>query len=389
MRKSNTDLVFLFPIVPLAIGISSQLTLNYPNMTYTKCIALTIVYGVMLYAAFFFGCFGFSSLIKSIFCKIKGYSFFPLLIYPIYVYYNGTKLNVRFVFEWSSMFRDMYPKDLLCNYCNESKEIERIFMQILKIKVISKFLYLISLSVVCFILTNNWGILLFGIQLIASFVFLCRLQTSYFHGDITKINNIKCGNLVIYLAKEICIYEIEKKVKKQIYSDFNKWLSNVKDCDKYINFIATTIKHMLVEEYASQDSYVAPNTIMIAKEKIINRDEIKMGFLDESWELLKIYLAYSVIKNNKEELTYLITELRFLKINLSFYVEKFVKMMDWYIAIANLSVKSDEHKEYPFLVSKDRFCDIAINYKNNLIQMEQETWSNIEGARNIADNSRY
>ena len=207
---------------------------------------------------------------------------------------------------------------------------------------------------------------IFALLMSCAFYCIAQLNTKYYHGEFQKCKNIDNNNLILYLTKELCVYDF---AQHQFYKDFNLWIATIKD-NNFDNFIASVVKHMCVEEANLKIPIVGSEVKKYVNDNIIYHENISMGLYDESWELLKAYLLLSLIEGDEEELKYIVRQLRFLKAELGVYLEKFYGMLNYYIKLGTKTVDA-ETKKYPLFASRDRFCVIAPEYKSKALKMEE------------------
>lgn len=371
MKQQKMEIAVLFSIIPLGLFISNTLISTYPDIDFIWCIVLTSLMGILIMFIMLLLCINMGNCVKTLYFRIKGYSLFPLLLYPLFFYRDNTtsKVYIKFVFDWTAAFRDLYPNDFIKEYQHKSIDETgtRYCVNSLKIRAVTRIILLVVIGSIISVYFKSVMLALFFIGLIYFFYCVSMLNTKYYHGEFQKCKNIKSNNIILYLAKELCVYGLSDH---QFYNDFNLWISKV-NCNDFDNFIATTVKHMCVEEISSGVSIIGGNVKKYIDNCIIYHGNIKLGLYDESWELLKAYMLYCKIKKDETELNYVIQELRFLRLELGGYLQKFYDVINYYIDIATDKIELDS-KKYPLFAIRDRFCTIAPEYEFNAYEMENK-----------------
>ena len=369
MKQHYVEMVALASIIPLGIYITNALMIKYPNITFFICLLCSALLGLLVVTVLFTLSINIGNFIKAVYFKVHSYSLFPLVLFPFYFWRDtkSQKLHIRFLFDWSAVFRDFYPADFINNYKDKSIDLTgtNLCKLSLKIRAVSRIIFMFVFGMFIAILLKSFLIGLFVLLMVCFLYCIAKLNTKYYHGEFQKCKNIDNNNLVLYLTKELCIYGFDNH---KFYKDFNLWITTVKS-NEFDNFIASVVKHMCVDEANSKTPIIGDNVNKYINENIISHENISMGLYDESWELLKAYLLLSIIKNDETELNFIVQELRYLRAELGSYLEKFYDMINYYINLGtgNVDLKT---KKYPLIASRDRFCVIAPDYKSKAIKME-------------------
>ena len=315
--------------------------------------------------------FNLGSIAKSLYLKAKGYSLFPMYLYPLYVYRNKKgKIKLRIVFEWTTLFRNLFPHDLVLQYDNTPKEVEKICTVAIRICFYTKIFVLAGIGLINYNLYPDVFIMVFYVLVALVFYWIANINTNYFHGEFSKIQRISKGDLILYLAKELCIYEIAYPEKKRIYNRFKNWLLKCEYHSDTTNLIASALKHMCIEEYAFESKPSSQKVWQKMKEIILADKTIQFGMFDETWELTKVYLSYSLLNGNTDDVTYVTEKMQRIRVKTGAYLSKMNDMMNWYIRIAHCELKENEKYNHPLFSRKDRFCTIAPTYKVQSEEME-------------------
>lgn len=369
MKQHYVEIVAIVSIIPLGIYITDTLMNKYPNITFFICLLCSALLGLVVVTISFTLSINIGNFIKAVYFKAHRYSLFPLVLFPFYFWRDtkSQKLHIRFLFDWSAAFRDLYPADFINNYKDKSIDSTGINLckVSLKIRAVSRIVFMFAFGMFIAILLKSFLIGLFVLFFVCFLYCIAKLNTKYYHGEFQKCKNIDNNNLILYLTKELCIYGV---VNHKFYKDFNLWITTIKS-NEFDNFIAAVVKHMCVEEVNSKIPIIGDNVNKYINENIISHENISMGLYDESWELLKAYLLLSIIKKDETELSFIVQELRYLKVELGRYLDKFYDMINYYINLGNRNVDL-ETKKYPLIVSRDRFCVIAPDYESKAIKME-------------------
>jgi hypothetical protein len=370
MKQRTIDIMSILTIIPIGILVSNYVINKFGNINQISVMILTIVLSTLLYLFLLIICINVGNLSKSVYSKINGFSFFPIILYPFYFYKSSKKdkLKIYLIFDWSSAFRDLFAFDFIEKISNRKIDefTIRFYVTSLKIRTYSKIIFCLFLGGGSLFIFKNIMVCCFLFFMSLLFLMISMLNTEYYHGDLYKCKNANNGDLIVYLAKEICIYSFEKH---NFYEQFEKWLLENKEI-KYNNFIFTTIKHMLVENCTSKGQGLSVQIINYINDNIICYEKIKIGLFDESWETVKAFILYNIKTENSLNKIFVRDELRMFKMKWGVYLNKFYDMMDYYIGLCEDDIEI-KNKKYPLIISNDRFCCIAPLYKKRVLLMEK------------------
>ena len=373
MKQYQIDIMGLVTTVPLAIFITNELLIMCPSISFWECTLLTIIIGVFFLFAVLIFILNLGNMGKSVYSMLHGFSPFPIFLYPLYFYKckKSDKIKLYLVFDWTAMFRDMFSYDFMVSL--KEKEMiheDSVFCaRALKVKCYMR-IGVSCITSVLFFAFRNMELSLFFSLLAVLFLFIARLETKYYHGELTKCKNIQKGLLFIYLAKEMCVYSVGLN---SAYTAFARWICTVDNDDSIVyfsNFISSILKHMFIEDCALGCGIVDKNVLSFANANIVEHSHINMGMFDESWELMKTLIMYCIIKGNDEELRFLTQELQYMRFELSRILPKFNPFFNWYIKVAQKNDSIKDEKRYPLVASRDRFCVISPKYKVYIESME-------------------
>lgn len=367
-------------VIILGVCVTNTLVIYNENISFWKYVISTAVVGFLFLIGILLIIFGISNLIKSIYFKIKGYSLFPLVCYPLCFIRESNKIKIRFSLNFTNIFRDLLPYDLIDNYDEQCSEniLLNMYKSSLKIRVFSRIVLALFL-IIPIILFNYYIWILFVISLIIFLFQISFMQTKEYHGELTKIKYINNDFGIIYLAKELCIYTCHNH---RIYRDFEIKHSSLNE--KIFNsFIVNTLKHMYVSKCVNKNFIILNETNDYLK-KLINFEQIKFNLFDESWYLLKMYMYYSLIYKNENELEYTLNEMTKLMHKLGTIYPKFDEFFSWYINIGESYKKPLMHfninKEN--ITTNDRFCSVSLQYKKCLKEISDLIKSKLNYASN-------
>ena len=372
---------FLLPVAPLAIWIVNNLMWQYPSISYYGCIALTAVVGVLVYGFVICTTLNVGNLAKRLYLKLKGFSILPIVIFPLYIYKSEFgKTRMRLILDYSVFLRELFSHDVINVYLSDYMKTEQCYATAMLVGFFAKLFVLLSAAVICFAVNPDILVILVFGSFIGFFLCNAKMDTGGFQGELKKYQDIKCGKIIKYLAEEICISEVPWADKKNIYAAFLKWMHESSTQDQDINLKARVAKHMCIEEWSEGEIALTLDMKEYAKENILNDDQIGFGALDETWELLKVYLAHSVLTQDLDGITHTVKELRKLKARFGLYSMKFGDMMEWYIKAAYCMLPAEEVDRHLLFSKKDTFCTIGPIYKRKAEKMEKKLLEKAVGA---------
>ena len=368
----NSKKVILMGFISSAIllnFIESQFMKNNAEAGFLKVLIYTLTLTCAICYLTFVLAINISSLVKMGYCKYKGYQVFPLVLYPFcFIKVNG-KIKVRWTNNYVSPFRDLYPYDFYERYKDsyDDKAATEFGVMFLKIRAYARLIVPGILFVIY--LVNGRYDRVFWVITFAAFLFaLGFIKEEKYHGEFIQCKNMRKGDTILYLAKELPIYAEEYS---DIYRRFEKRLQEG-HLEEYRNYINATLFHMYVCKCINPDFEISETTDTYMKENVLKKDKIRFGMFENSWELVKAYVFCNRINNNQQNLEYVISELRFLKQDFGSVFNKFYGLIEWYIQIASGEYRYQSDFNYhKYLYVSDRFYDLAPEHEKNLKRIEE------------------
>lgn len=360
----RVDFFGLIMVIILGICVTNTIVVYNENISFWKYVISAMAVGFSIFIGVLLFVFAISNLIKSIYFKLKGYSLFPLVCFPFCFIRENNKIRMRFSLNFTNIFRDLLPYDLIDNYDEKCSEniLLNMYKFSLKIRVFTRII-LALIFIIPVLLLKKCIWILFILSLIVFLFEISFMQTKEYHGELTKIKYINKGFGFIYLAKELCIYTCDNH---RIYEEFENKLTLLNG-EVFNAFIINTLKHMYVAKCVNKDFIITSETNNYLK-KLINFKQIKLNLFDESWHLLKMYMYYSLLYKNENELEYALDEITKLMHKLGAIYPKFYEFFTWYINIGesykNPLVNFNINKGK--ITTNDRFCSVSLNYKKCL-----------------------
>ncbi len=181
--------------------------------------------------------YNFGNLIRSVYFKIQGYSFFPIVLFPFCINWNNKSLKIQFTLRNSVVYYDFLPNRIQNKKLEEQIEIIK---KGLYVKQYSRIALLVFAAVYCAIM-NPLYLVIVGTLFLEMFVF-SNLKERKYHGERVKIQNIKRGVGILYLVGLEDIY-IENMLKTE---DEEKLVTLYLETENR-NYILSGVKRILVE----------------------------------------------------------------------------------------------------------------------------------------------
>lgn len=370
MKQSKIILIGYTSLIIYGFIISNDLMKFHGDWGLGLCFLYLIPRGMLAIYFFVVIDIAISCLCKQLYCKYKGYQVFPLVLYPFcFIKVNG-KIKVRWTNNYVSPFRDLYPYDFYERYKDsyDDKAATEFGVMFLKIRAYAR-LIVPGILFVIYLINGRYD-RVFWVITFAAFLFaLGFIKEEKYHGEFIQCKNMRKGDTILYLAKELPIYAEEYS---DIYRRFEKRLQEG-HLEEYRNYINATLFHMYVCKCINPDFEISETTDTYMKENVLKKDKIRFGMFENSWELVKAYVFCNRINNNQQNLEYVISELRFLKQDFGSVFNKFYGLIEWYIQIASGEYRYQSDFNYhKYLYVSDRFYDLAPEHEKNLKRIEEK-----------------
>ena len=235
-------------------------------------------------------------IIVSIYFRVKGLGYSPILLYP-FIFGTDKKGICHLFWNVFCMGELFYPKKVFMKLTPDNESyIYEICRNAQYIKFFAEVFFCLILGGIC-ALKGYIGIGVSGIFFAGTIWFLANLKTDAYHGCLIKAKNMKQGYVVLYLAQYLILYSndnhilydrFENVIKEGIPSDF-----------EYISL--EIIEHMYMSKCVN-DNFKYPEKIkgMIEEECFPTclPGLTNMDIVDKKFSVMKAYLCYCVLKND-------------------------------------------------------------------------------------------
>lgn len=293
-----------------------------------------------------------SHLIQSLYYYYNGYGMTPVIFYPI-IFMPSEKKKIKLFKNFLYTGECLYPKKLY------EKMQENYDDKIASSLCQSAHLYGIASEIIfcglC-IFISLWKeqyLLSIGIGLTAVGFIVVAYEISYsYHGLMARRNNMKKGDAIFYLTKQLIFYNNENH---DLYYKFIKRIEEEKE-KKFQLFIIETIKHMYMIRCLNYDFPHGVDTDTIYNNNFFVKSvsEFTMsGIGDEKFSFMKVYMCHAMIYKDLSSLNLVLHYLNKFHIeldnNLFFKEDVFI----WYIKIGS---------EYKIELQKSKL------YKNKILR---------------------
>lgn len=355
-----------FSIVGAVIAVVGGITMDMKWMEDTNifmCWVILLGLFLFVFTIVHLVLFNFGNFIRGIYFKIYGYSFFPLVLYPLCINWDSNHLKIRFTLRPSIVFYDFFTNENMNNIGIEKK------LELIKgglyVKKYSRFFLIIVGAVYC-CRANLSYIFVVGALLIEMFIF-SNLHDRRFHGESVKITNIKNGKGMIYLiGLEDTYYMSEFDDGDKLVALFSKTENR--------NYILAGIKRILVERIVMEKCRIPAFVGEILELLWEKPEKISLNPDEKELDVTVLFMYYALISKDVAATNRVLCVIQSLQNEWGNYSRLWYNYFQWYVEMIEFSRgqrMSITVKEQPMLLVKtDSIGYMPGIYYNNLRKVE-------------------
>lgn len=355
-----------FSVVGAVIAVVCGITMDMEWMEDTNifmCWVILLGFFLLVFTLVHLVLFNFGNFMRGIYFKIYGYSFFPLVLYPLCINWDNNHLKIKFTLRPSVTFYDFLPNENM-NNTEIEKQLELIKSG-LYVKKYSRFFLIIAVAVYC-CRANLLYIFVVGALLIEMFIF-SNLHDRRYHGESVKITNIKNGKGIIYLIG------LEDTYYMSEFDDGDKLVALFSETENR-NYILAGIKRILVERVV-MEKYGVPAFVGEILELLWEKpEEISLNPDERELDVTVLFIYYALISKDIAATNRVLCVIQSLQNEWGNYSRLWYNYFQWYVEIIEFSRgqrTSITVKEQPMLLVKtDSIGYMPGIYYNNLRKVE-------------------
>lgn len=253
---------------------------------------------MFLFCIFVDGLFGAGHLMQSIFYKVKGYGFSPILLYPI-VIGADPKRPIQLFGNFYYLADVFFPKKMIAEAGNEyhSEKLSAICNHAQISSLVLQMVVIIAAALMSFVSRRYFlgiSFLLIG----CGFLVLACTDTSSFQGIWTRKKYIEQGYLAVYMAKQVILYDDSDS---GIYDEFeNRVILGIPE-NLRLTCVAA-VKHVYMLKSITPGFKYPRKINQYVEERFLPQhldeySDIELG--DEKFSLLKSCLCYALLNDDE------------------------------------------------------------------------------------------
>ena len=321
-------------MICVVVGTSTEISWLDSNNIFVYWLQLMSLFLVVFGVIHLF-LYNFASLVRSIYYKIKGYGFFPIVFYPFCINWHDNQLKIKICLRFQVIFYDFLPNGIINVHQAETKDAIKIIKEGLYVKQYSRFGILLVLSI-CFLIKNPLFILI-AIALFSELIVFSYIHDRRYHGERVKIDNIRNGYGIMYLVG------LQDQYQEKDMENYNAKLCDLYQITENKNYVLAGVKRIILNAITLKEKEIPIWVKSILEQFIENPKQISINPDEKELDIITLALGYTLLKKDVAEINKMLSVFQSLQNEWGSYSSLWYDYFQWYIEVIEFSRKQRQN----------------------------------------------